>query len=416
MATLENSCVLFSRLCVELFHEIPLLPSDGEFTTFEGQFLRRCQIEFENSSPKTEQFPLVYVDESTYWRFIKTVRVLAEIFKNTKITETTRKNITKELMNPICPPERNTDAMNLFLCSIGKLADLEFSNENLNQLVQSSLAVELERKYKEEVKLRKEAEDALAKKEGEVEMVVLLLESYKKELGKVQLEAQALGHKYDAELQLRKEAEDALAIKKEEVEVMEGQLESYKEEQGKCQSQVQEALEQKHETELKQLRTETQLSKELEGIKQLHEACIIEQDNLKSQVLTWRDMYDQESTVRKETEDALSKEKQELETVKGLLEASRQEADVMRQERDNDLKTAQELMTERQPLSSFVCPITQDVMKDPHVAADGFTYEAESIKKWLSTGHKRSPMTNLQLAHVNLIPNRTLRSAIQELV
>ncbi|XP_010463500.1 PREDICTED: putative U-box domain-containing protein 58 [Camelina sativa] len=402
MATLENSCVLFAHLCVELLHEIPPLPSDGEITTFERQFLRRCQIELENSSPKTEQFPLVYLDESTYLRFIKTVRVLAETSKNTKIIERTRKNITKVLMNPIFPPERNTDAMNLFLCSIKKLADLEFSNENLNQLVQSFQAVELESNYKEEVKLRKEAEDALAKKEEEVEMMELFLESYKKELGKLQLEAQALEHKHEAELQLRREreiaagversymtwnyeyflriyneqvelrneAEDALAIKKEEVEVMEGLLESYKE----------------------------------------------EQDNLKSQVLTWRDMYDQESTVRKETEDALSKEKQELETVKGLLEVSRQEADAMRQERDNALKTAQELMTERQPLSSFVCPITQDVMKDPHVAADGFTYEAESIKKWLSTGHKTSPMTNLQLAHVNLIPNRTLRSAIQELV
>ncbi|TVU12422.1 hypothetical protein EJB05_46066 [Eragrostis curvula] len=64
--------------------------------------------------------------------------------------------------------------------------------------------------------------------------------------------------------------------------------------------------------------------------------------------------------------------------------------------------------------SYFICPISQDVMNDPHVAADGFTYEAEHIRGWLDSGHDTSPMTNLQLQHDELIPNRALRSAIQE--
>lgn len=55
-------------------------------------------------------------------------------------------------------------------------------------------------------------------------------------------------------------------------------------------------------------------------------------------------------------------------------------------------------------------------MKDPHFAADGFTYEAEAIKKWLSTGHQTSPMTNLKLSNLTLVPNRALRSAIEDLV
>ncbi|KAJ1429592.1 Zinc finger, RING/FYVE/PHD-type [Sesbania bispinosa] len=33
-----------------------------------------------------------------------------------------------------------------------------------------------------------------------------------------------------------------------------------------------------------------------------------------------------------------------------------------------------------QPPSYFICPIFQEVMQDPHVAADGFTYEAEAIR------------------------------------
>ncbi|KAL9253049.1 U-box domain-containing protein [Drosera capensis] len=64
--------------------------------------------------------------------------------------------------------------------------------------------------------------------------------------------------------------------------------------------------------------------------------------------------------------------------------------------------------------SCFICPISQEVMIDPHVAADGHTYEAEALKGWLDSGKMTSPMTNLPLDHQNLIPCHTLRSAIQE--
>lgn len=30
----------------------------------------------------------------------------------------------------------------------------------------------------------------------------------------------------------------------------------------------------------------------------------------------------------------------------------------------------------------FVCPITQDVMEEPVVAADGYTYERDAIQEW----------------------------------
>ncbi|KAL5796164.1 hypothetical protein ACOSQ2_000984 [Xanthoceras sorbifolium] len=67
-----------------------------------------------------------------------------------------------------------------------------------------------------------------------------------------------------------------------------------------------------------------------------------------------------------------------------------------------------------QPPPYFICPIFQEVMQDPHVAADGFTYEGEALRGWLDGGHDTSPMTNLALAHKNLVPNLALRSAIQE--
>ncbi|KAK6150340.1 hypothetical protein DH2020_015272 [Rehmannia glutinosa] len=64
--------------------------------------------------------------------------------------------------------------------------------------------------------------------------------------------------------------------------------------------------------------------------------------------------------------------------------------------------------------SAFLCPIYQDVMKNPHLAADGFSYELEAIDEWLKTGHDTSPMTNLRLTHKLLTPNHTLRSLIQD--
>ncbi|XP_057454645.1 U-box domain-containing protein 33-like isoform X2 [Lotus japonicus] len=67
-----------------------------------------------------------------------------------------------------------------------------------------------------------------------------------------------------------------------------------------------------------------------------------------------------------------------------------------------------------QPPPYFICPILQEVMRDPHVAADGFTYEAEAIRGWLESGHDTSPRTSSKLTHYNLVSNHALRYAIQD--
>lgn len=63
--------------------------------------------------------------------------------------------------------------------------------------------------------------------------------------------------------------------------------------------------------------------------------------------------------------------------------------------------------------SHYFCPILQEVMQDPCVAADGFTYEHRAIKAWLEK-HSVSPVTRKKLQHMVLIPNHTLRSAIHD--
>ncbi|XP_027360013.1 putative U-box domain-containing protein 50 [Abrus precatorius] len=64
--------------------------------------------------------------------------------------------------------------------------------------------------------------------------------------------------------------------------------------------------------------------------------------------------------------------------------------------------------------SVFLCPILQEVMKNPHVAADGFSYELEAIEQWIKSGRDTSPMTNLRMKHTFLTPNHTLRSLIED--
>uniref|UniRef100_A0A6P3YXZ7 RING-type E3 ubiquitin transferase n=1 Tax=Ziziphus jujuba TaxID=326968 RepID=A0A6P3YXZ7_ZIZJJ len=65
------------------------------------------------------------------------------------------------------------------------------------------------------------------------------------------------------------------------------------------------------------------------------------------------------------------------------------------------------------PPNHFICPILKDVMNDPYVAADGYTYDRKAIEFWLEE-NDTSPMTNLPLPNKNLLPNYTLLSAIME--
>ena len=60
---------------------------------------------------------------------------------------------------------------------------------------------------------------------------------------------------------------------------------------------------------------------------------------------------------------------------------------------------------------NFTCSISGEIFRNPVVAQDGHTYERASIERWL-TIKKTSPMTNQRMLHDTLIPNHTLKSAI----
>ncbi|XP_033141572.1 putative U-box domain-containing protein 53 isoform X2 [Brassica rapa] len=67
----------------------------------------------------------------------------------------------------------------------------------------------------------------------------------------------------------------------------------------------------------------------------------------------------------------------------------------------------------KQPPSHFICPLLKDVMKDPCIAADGYTYDRKAIEKWMED-HRSSPVTDSPLENMTLLPNHTLHAAIVE--
>jgi serine/threonine protein kinase len=60
----------------------------------------------------------------------------------------------------------------------------------------------------------------------------------------------------------------------------------------------------------------------------------------------------------------------------------------------------------------FLCPITQDVMKDPVILLDGHSYERKAILDWFKRSD-RSPLTNESLSSDAMIENYSLKSAIE---
>ncbi|KAF0290863.1 WD repeat, SAM and U-box domain-containing protein 1 [Amphibalanus amphitrite] len=63
------------------------------------------------------------------------------------------------------------------------------------------------------------------------------------------------------------------------------------------------------------------------------------------------------------------------------------------------------------PPDEFYCPITRELMVDPVVCSDGYSYERSAIAAWLKE-RTSSPMTNEPLAALVLVPNHALRSLI----
>ena len=60
---------------------------------------------------------------------------------------------------------------------------------------------------------------------------------------------------------------------------------------------------------------------------------------------------------------------------------------------------------------SFLCPITHNIMSNPHIDNDGNTYEYNAILQWLENNNT-SPITRNYLHYSHLKPNRSLLELI----
>ncbi|KAG8092457.1 hypothetical protein GUJ93_ZPchr0012g21681 [Zizania palustris] len=149
----------------------------------------------------------------------------------------------------------------------------------------------------------------------------------------------------------------------------------------------------------------------------------------------YEELYLEELQRRKELEGALVRANRELALLKQEMGTPRNQKSTIMGERQetitdrlilrqrtvhvkSDLGTPgqaiepqQEHLQDKETIPPhFICPISQEVMREPCTAADGFTYEAEAIINWLDEGHEVSPMTKQPLVHRELIPNIALRS------
>jgi hypothetical protein len=66
-------------------------------------------------------------------------------------------------------------------------------------------------------------------------------------------------------------------------------------------------------------------------------------------------------------------------------------------------------------LQYLKCPITHEIMRQPVIMQDGYTYEKQAITNWISRNN-RSPMTNLPISNFQMIPNLIVSQLVRELV
>ena len=104
-----------------------------------------------------------------------------------------------------------------------------------------------------------------------------------------------------------------------------------------------------------------------------------------------------------------NKETNKEETTTG----QKDDSDILKIRKKRSLKTKKYTYTDEDNVSSFICPITNEIMEDPVITPDGITYEREAIEEWL-INHDTDPMTKNKLSKSNLVANLALKNAIED--
>ncbi|XP_064396865.1 WD repeat, SAM and U-box domain-containing protein 1-like isoform X2 [Halichondria panicea] len=126
-----------------------------------------------------------------------------------------------------------------------------------------------------------------------------------------------------------------------------------------------------------------------------------------------------------EQQSLLSDVSWSMSDVIGWLEFVTKRQSTVEQSHPDDLRAVERLAVAIQQVSAVAdkhgagtedlkCPITCELMRDPVLAADGYSYERTAITAWFSKGRRTSPVTNLPLTNTLLLPNRALKTIIEK--
>ncbi|GLI61320.1 hypothetical protein VaNZ11_003677, partial [Volvox africanus] len=80
-----------------------------------------------------------------------------------------------------------------------------------------------------------------------------------------------------------------------------------------------------------------------------------------------------------------------------------------------DVVRASHVNTDCEAPLDFLCPLTHQLMQDPVLLHEtGHSYERKALEQWWASGHHFCPRTGLHLRRLNISPNHSLRSAIEQ--
>ncbi|ONK59220.1 uncharacterized protein A4U43_C08F4210 [Asparagus officinalis] len=119
------------------------------------------------------------------------------------------------------------------------------------------------------------------------------------------------------------------------------------------------------------------------------------------------------ANARKSKEKELT-EAVQMEQIVALLEKA--DATLSLREKEFNYSRKRDALGRRalDPLQSFYCPITGEIMEDPVEISSGQTFERLAITKWIADGNTTCPLTVTTLSNTVLRPNITLRKSIEE--
>ena len=78
-----------------------------------------------------------------------------------------------------------------------------------------------------------------------------------------------------------------------------------------------------------------------------------------------------------------------------------------------ELRRLRSVLSQREIPDALTCPITLEIMQEPVIAHDGFTYERCAIESWLSS-HRTSPKTGAALQSTILIDSHGVKQLIAD--